>query len=212
MMARGEIRKRQKNTVELRKTVVIVCEGEKTERHYFAQFKARLRGRLKIELPDTNVTNPVKLVSQAKAMIDRYDLRIKDGDRLYVVFDADQNTQAQLDRAGSIARSVQAGIGFSNPCFELSYQLHFERPGTDLTAKDTFKRLLHYTPGYTKAGLPPPELSDKMLKAIQNAKILNERPELRGFPVLHLKANPCCNIGEIVNYLLGESEIGAKLS
>lgn len=205
-MGRGVLRNRQKSRVALRTIVAIVCEGEKTERNYFAWFKPRLRGRLKIELPDTNVTDPVKLALCAKSMVARYDLKFKDGDRLYVVFDADQNTQAQLDRAGSIARTAQAVIGFSNPCFELWYLLHFERPTAALTARETTKRLLQYIPDYTKAGQPPLVLQNKVKDAIQNSKAMNERTELNGFPNVHKQANPFCSIGNIVSYLLPESE------
>jgi len=87
----------------------------------------------------------------ARAQKERLDRDTKREDRVWLVFDADENCQSQLDAAAKSARQTGARIGFSTPCFELWYLLHFENRLESLDRTKAVARLRGYIPDYDKA-------------------------------------------------------------
>jgi hypothetical protein len=88
--------------------MVIVCEGEETEKLYFEKFKERRDG-IKIEFPNADkYTDPVNLVHFAKLCHRKYDINVNRDDSVWVLFDAeiprDRNQRdQQIDQAVRLA-------------------------------------------------------------------------------------------------------------
>ncbi|MBF0606211.1 MAG: RloB domain-containing protein [Magnetococcales bacterium] len=165
--------KRTINTKEKFKTVLIMCEGEKTEVYYFEDFrddlkKSGIRG-INIEVTGTGY-NTVSLVNEA----------IKEKNNgsyhsVWAVFDKDDFNQ--FNGAIQIANANNINVAYSNEAFELWYLLHFNYHDTAMSRKD-------YEPKLTgKIGRKYEKnsegmyatIKDKQNNAIRNAKnLLNE--------------------------------------
>lgn len=128
----------------VRPTILIVCEGEKTEPIYFRGFR----------LTNVNVSvigtgyNTVSLVVKAiglkkKAIKDKVKF-----DRVWCVFDRDSFGAQNFNSALSLAKENSIDVAYSNEAFELWYLLHFsfydsamsrEQYGVKLTSHLGFK-------------------------------------------------------------------------
>lgn len=105
-------------------TVLIVCEGEKTEPYYFQELRDDLRlNPFNIEITgDTRGSSPVNVVNYALK-------NHKDYDKTFCVFDQDQHSDYQTalrkikGREKSREHPVHAIT--SVPCFEFWLLLHF---------------------------------------------------------------------------------------
>lgn len=112
-----------------RRTVVVFCEGEKSEPNYIEGLKRlpEVRGRtwLRLEVdPDQGV--PLTLVQRAAQRIADPEV-----DECWCVFDVEwPKNHPNLPEAVALAREHGVGLAISNPCFELWLVLHF----TDQTA------------------------------------------------------------------------------
>jgi hypothetical protein len=105
------------NVIKVRQRFLIVCEGEKTERNYFEQFRVPA---LVIQVEGIGM-NTQSLVNQA------LELR-KEGeyDQVWCVFDKDDYSIDQFENAIHQAHDNGMQVAFSNQAFELWYVLHFE--------------------------------------------------------------------------------------
>lgn len=137
-------------------TVLIVCEGEKTEPLYFKELRDDLQlSPLNIEVTgDTQGSSPLNVVN--------YGLKYcKEYDRVFCVFDKDRHTNYQqaLDkiRGRRKAKGHKIEAITSVPCFEFWILLHFRKttknfdtgPGSscDQVITDLKASLPHYNKG-----------------------------------------------------------------
>jgi len=98
-------------------TLLIVCEGKATEPSYFSQFRlssATIRAVGTGFNTFSLVKKAVHLASQA-----RYD-------QVWCVFDKDAFSNADFNRAISLANAHRFGIAYSNQAFEYWILLHLE--------------------------------------------------------------------------------------
>jgi len=132
-------------------TVLIVCEGEKTEpqyfKHWWRECKRSVSANIEIISDDACGTDAKSIVEYAKDK-----KAIFDYDEIWCVFDRDENPPDKLKAALNQARDNDLNIAFSNPCFELWFLLHFQ----DQTAhieRDQAERTLRrkYIKGYEKS-------------------------------------------------------------
>jgi len=191
---------RKTRTLARHKLLVIVCEGEKTERNYFIRYKKRGCG-LQIETPNTKYTDPVNLVKFAKSQIKKYDLDLKSGDDIWCIFDCNGNTNTNILRACKNAgKSIK--IGMSNPSFEMWYFLHFAYYEYPLNNHDLMNRLKRNIPEYRKNG----DYFDLLLSgretAIQNAKKLKNLHESNEINLFSTESNPSTYVYKIVEDIL----------
>jgi len=111
-----------------RELVLIVCEGEKTEKNYLRSLcnDLRLSGASVTIIPSHRGSDPVSVVTYA---IDRYKEDDSIYARVYCVFDRD--THANFKEAMAFAESsalARKGVlhtALSVPCFEFWVLLHF---------------------------------------------------------------------------------------
>ena len=100
-----------------KKSLLIVCEGQKTEPNYFRSFCI---SSLKVEVVGTG-RNTGSLVDYT------IDLKEKeDYDQIWCVFDKDSFEDNQFNDAVNKAEKNKFRVAYSNESFELWYILHFE--------------------------------------------------------------------------------------
>jgi RloB-like protein len=114
---------RSKPTLNIKPTILIVCEGKNTEPSYFRHFRLQT-ATIKIVGQGYNTES---LVKEAK----KWDEEGGSYDKVWCVFDADPNPinpkQAQkFNNAVKIAEQNGFGIAYSNQAFEYWLVLHFE--------------------------------------------------------------------------------------
>jgi hypothetical protein len=156
-------RKAQRQPAE---SLLIVCEGSKTEPLYLGEIRQQLR------LPSANVqvqpaaygTEPLRIVEYAERLFTEgqrgLGIHARSFDRVVVVFDRDEHHtyHAALQRVAAPNRrreNHQRGKGafeavVSVPCFELWLLRHFEDVFAPLYRDEALARLRGYVAGYAK--------------------------------------------------------------
>jgi hypothetical protein len=179
---------------------LIVCEGEKTEPHYFEAIRDELpREAVRVMIHGEGM-NTLSLVEEAEKIRDAIIEQNHAVDKVRVVFDCDGfYVKGDFDNAISKAESKKFGAAWSNEAFELWYLLHFE-PRTSGMSRTEFKKKLtkHLGRKYEKndPGMYA-ALREKLWFARENAKRLVEQSE----GVVPHKANPCTHVHELVEAL-----------
>ena len=181
-------------------TVLIVCEGEKTEPNYFRDLMLTHR------LSSANIVvvspgaDPVTLVEHARQ-------RLADFDRVYCVFDGDNAARA-AHAADMIGTSAEGRAGKwhairSTPCFEMWLLLHFKystapfvKTGKLSPADCAIAALKTHLPKYAKghSGLYG-RLSEKVVLAMANGRRLEKHNATTQ------SANPATQVHNLVDYL-----------
>lgn len=153
-----------------RRNILIVCEGEKTEPHYFEAFRKVLVGGEgdRIEVVGTG-ENTIGLVEAARKIVETR--RRSDEPPFYyvwIVFDKDEFPDARFDEAVQAVQQEDAKFkanvsphwcaAWSNEAFELWYLLHFQetlggpvgRADLCRMLTDRFRSDLNVEEGYLK--------------------------------------------------------------
>lgn len=193
---------RREPTLEPYDTVLLVCEGEKTEPNYFNDMRAFHR------LSTANVAvvspgaDPVTLVEYAMG-------RLKDFNRVFCVFDG-ENSARVAKALGLIASSPGGKSGIlravvSTPCFEVWMLLHFKlstapflSAGTMTAGQSVVSALKQHIPGYSKSssGLYT-RLAEKVPLAMANGRRLAKHN------AASQSTNPATSMHDLVEYLRG---------
>ena len=197
--------KRREAFKEPRKSILIVCEGEKTEPIYFNALKETLRLiMVDVEIvgegaaPITVVNSAIELREERKK-IAKNSLTKTAYEIIYCVIDVD--THETLDQTIDKARGNKIRVILSNPCFEYWYILHFRKTSAPFnTSHDAKSALRREHPAYNESDttifdVVYPKTSD----AIKHSKeVLNEQhndaEDLRD-------CNPSTHVHKIVEYL-----------
>jgi len=175
------------------KTMVIVCEGEKTEPLYFSSLRREYRLHAIRVIPGKREGASLKVVERA---VERQG---KDVDEVWCVFDKEgKGDNPSFDKAVRVARQHGIQLAISNPAFEYWYLLHFEctdRPFRN--ADEVVAALKSYIPRYDKSMAAFPQLRDRTDDAISNAQRLRERASEAwdSYP------NPSTRVADLVNEL-----------
>ncbi|MCQ9343702.1 RloB family protein [Corynebacterium kozikiae] len=107
--------------------VLIICQGEKTEKHYFSRLRQHHR------IPHVKITPSPESPETILDELQRGSRR-GGGDSysyVFIVVDCDETTQAQFAKAFAMAtrlstKQTQYRIVVSNECFEVWLLAHFE--------------------------------------------------------------------------------------
>lgn len=198
----GGYGKRKKGTRSPRKVFVIVSEGKKTEPIYFRRYRERYCN-LSIKTPDSKCTDPVNLAKFAKEQIKQEGLDLKNGDKIWCVFDCDENPNERISKACKIA-GKDVIICLSNPSFELWYLLHFVPIQSKLSRSEVMDRLKAYIKDYDKSEDVYDLLKEERPIAIENAKNLNKKHEKNGTELMSVESNPSTQIYAIVEEILNK--------
>lgn len=156
-----------------RDRILIVCEGEETERNYFEGFRL------------TNVTvkgtgyNTESLVRKA-IELKRQAIRDREKyDQVWSVFDRDSFSSEIFNNAFILAQTHGIKIAYSNEAFELWYLLHFNYYDTGLSRDQYQSKLSHLLGHEYKKNSPSifEEIIEYQDDAIRNVKkLLSQYP------------------------------------
>jgi hypothetical protein len=180
---------------------LLVCEGSKTERIYFNRFRTR-RNNLRIITPDSKFTDPENLVDFAIRQKHELELDVNSGDRVWCVFDTDENTDRAIRNAVKRAKSNGIEIALSNPCFEIWYLIHFCDWTKSSSVKEVNEELKDRLPRYSKSEDVFDELEPKRAEAIRRAINLVRMHSRNKRTEFDMKSNPCTSVHHVVNSIL----------
>lgn len=114
----------QIETIPLRKSILIVCEGQ-TEKLYFESFPVL---GLKVEAIDLGGQSKTKLVENTQKILEKSEYEY---DEVWCVFDMDfkngANEYADFDNAIEKANILNYNVAYSNDSFELWFYLHYNK-------------------------------------------------------------------------------------
>lgn len=168
-----------------RKTLVVFCEGEKTEPQYLLAFKEQPFVKhvaavdLRVETGQGGAV-PRTLVSRAVAARNRAASEKDEIDEFWCVFDVEwPKNHPGLKDAVKKAESNGIKLAISNPCFELWLILHFQLQSAwlDNEAARKLRRQLDGSPG---KGLDAAKYMTLVTEATRRAVELDHRHERAG--------------------------------
>lgn len=151
-MAKGELRKRGVRRRLLKPVILIVTEGSQTEPKYFESFRNR-RTNIDIQVVGGGAgqgTDYASLVKKTVAYMEKNGLSVQNGDRLWIVADADVNYNVpdpaavknrQLEAAKNAAAKHGIQIALSNPCFEVWFRWRRFMWKTDIQIYAEWRRI-----------------------------------------------------------------------
>jgi 8-oxo-dGTP pyrophosphatase MutT (NUDIX family) len=135
--------------------LLVVCEGEVTERQYISGFRqAQGANTVRLEIvapggdPRALVQRAAELRDEAADRADRERDENLAYDEVWCVFDVDDH--ARLDAARELAEETGIRLAVSNPCFELWLILHFREHGAHLTSRQAANLLGKHIRDYRK--------------------------------------------------------------
>ncbi len=178
--------RRRRSRRDIRRRILIVCEGGVTEAGYFRDLWRAIRNAsVRLEIDDQGGV-PKTLVERAaekKKEAEREARSQRDAfllfDEVWCVFDVDDHPH--LHDARQQARANGVHLAVSNPCFELWALLHFQDHSAYLERRDARSRLKRHLPDYDKA-LPFERIHRGYSDAVSRAEELNRRREDAGDP------------------------------
>lgn len=153
MANRNDGLRRRRPFRDVKRRILIVCEGKVTEKHYFNDLRHVMRSLVELDIdpggkPKTLVERAVDL----KKTADRDAKRGKDQnlkyDVVWCVFDVDEHPY--LAEARQQARDNGIQVAISNPCFELWALLHFQEQHAHIERQEVRRLCKEYMPGYEK--------------------------------------------------------------
>jgi hypothetical protein len=202
-MARGADKYKRKSPIrEPFETVLIVCEGEKTEPRYFNGLRMAY-GLTSVVVTSARGSDPLSVVDHA---LDR--MAKEDFDRAFAVFDRDSHANCNA----AISKVADSDLGRSNifkavvtePCFEFWLLLHygftsaaFTRMGSNSPCDQVIRALRSHDPDYAKGGADIySKVAARTNDAITHARRLAAENAQTG------SRNPATDVHELVEHLI----------
>ncbi|MBD5167664.1 MAG: RloB domain-containing protein [Helicobacter sp.] len=179
--------KRDSKNLSPKQVILIVCEGEKTEKNYFETLKKQLNLTNANVLIDPNSdSTPSSVVGYTEQKLEQDP---NEYDEVYCVFDRDthKDFDRALDMATNFNRAKNTTIEtiVSDPCFEYWILLHFTKtskifggsggsPCKELQQEKVFKKnMKNYTKDYNFEKI----IEKYLATAIKNANEINSQNE-----------------------------------
>ncbi len=199
--------KRREGSKEPRKSILIVCEGSKTEPIYFNSLRKKLRlSTVEVEIVGkgeaaiTVVDRAIELRGERKRLAKASGGRVA-YDVVYCVIDVEAPQAESLSRAVNKAEDNKLEVILSNPCFEYWYILHFRKTSRPFTrSKDAKSTLRQEHPAYCESDTTIFDVVyPKTADAIKHSKEVlreqhNDAEDLSD-------CNPSTHVHKIVEYL-----------
>ena len=178
--------RRRGPTRQPKQRILIVCEGEETERGYFKDFQHEVRNpRVHVEVASESgeplqvVEIAVRLKKKAEGEARaQHDENLR-WDEVWGVVDVDEH--AHLDKARQLAVKNDILLAISNPCFELWALLHFQEQRAHIERDKAQAALRRHLSGYDK-GLDFPKLHPGYGNAVRRAQALDVEAQRRDEP------------------------------
>ena len=193
--------KRKKGDKPQGKRILIIAEGEVTEREYINRIRGMYRSRsARLSYKGPGPTSPLEIVNKAIQEM-RAERRKDPYDEVWCVFDADccnDNGGANaLAQAATAAEKENIFIAFSNPCFELWMVLHCEDVVNETSANQIQQKCSQLGLIKNKHLCNENILLENYDQARQRAEKLAANHKNQGHAALH-QQNPSSNVYELV--------------
>lgn len=202
--------KRKDKKRSLKKRILILCEGAKTEPNYFNGIKHDLKIRHKlsavdIEVYQPNSYNPDGLVNEAIDKKHKANFRRNPYDAIWLVFDRDFHPH--IAKVYQKARKNKIHIAISNICFEVWILMHFEpvhlHKPYQRCSNVIRKMQRSFVKKYHKNDKHFDYLKPLTQNAIENAKAMQKHYNQPQYAEVHeYDLNPYSNVHELVEYLI----------
>ncbi len=188
-------------------TVLIACEGKKTEPIYFAQLGKHL-GLHTIQVVQALGTDPMSIVTDAanrkreRARNAERSTIVTEYEQVWCVFDVDEHPA--LGSAIEKARDNDIRVALSNPCFEYWLLLHYVKFGrTNRSRQQIQSELRRWIRGYEKGADYSALLFERIPNAISHAAdILSSQWRVDATDTIRLReCNPSTSVHSLVAYL-----------
>lgn len=201
MSRRDASLRRRVGTTPLRRRVLVLTEGLRTEPSYLTAWARYLRDRLALEIGDRHGT-PATLVQYAIDAVEQSRTAVRRGradpyDSIWCMFDIDEHPEVEE----AIARAGQHGIeiAVSNPCLELWFLLHWIEQTSHLDRLEAQSAVRPYLgQGKTIAASVASELIARNDLAADRARKLAMRHDQNGSPP---RANPSSTVWRLIEDL-----------
>jgi hypothetical protein len=163
---------RKEDIKRTNKSLLLVCEGARTEPTYFKSF--RIPSRV-IEICGTGV-NTLSLVKHAVHLS-----KLGQYDEVWCVFDRDSFPKKNITAAFQLIKECKFKVAFSNESFELWYLLHFCYMDAQITRAQYCTKLSEYLEFNYQKNNPKMYdlLLDRQKEAIKHAKRLEKAQPLQ---------------------------------
>lgn len=131
---------RQPKGKKIKKLTMIFCEGE-TEKYYFDMLKSKYSSGnvmpIKSEVVTGNSLNLVEnAISKMSAEKHKYDF-----EKTYVVYDKDNETRKDIEKALQLAKDNGIITIYTNECFEYWVLLHYKKTSAFNNSAQLYKLL-----------------------------------------------------------------------
>jgi hypothetical protein len=200
---------RRTPALEPYETVLIVCEGSKSEPSYFNRLRAVYRlSNANVRITPADGTDPMSIVLFAEAEFERERY-----DRVFCVFDRDghENFDAAVHQIehSDRGRAGRFKAVTTWPCFEIWILLHFvftsapfNAAGNESSCERVIKALKQHFPNYAK-GLKNifDDLIPNLQRAIKHAQQLSRQNQKDG------SVNPSTKVHDLVEYLVSLKDV-----
>lgn len=197
-------RQRGKYSRKSKRVILVSYEGKnKTEKIYFNNFSNRENNFI-LQVVPGNETDPINLVKQTIKKINELGLDLESDDKAFCIFDTDTQSKKdkQIIEAINLATVYNIKMITSCPCFEIWFLLHYEYTTAFLDNNAIIDKLKKHNEKYEKNYNIYPEIQDKINRAIENAKKL-EQYQLDNVKGKHsVEANPHTNVYEIIEEII----------
>jgi len=194
----------QVKSKEIKKSFLIICEGENTEPEYFKSFPVVTASVETIGLGSSKTT----LVRKAIELSKREEHR---GKEVWVVFDFDikrdqEGQKEDFNEAIRLAQYKNLKVAYSNDAFELWFVLHYRPITAQFTRKEYYEILSEkWGVNYEKVGKEKKfasEIYEKLMQASQEEAIKRSDKLLREqIDKSYAERNPCNTVFELVREL-----------
>jgi hypothetical protein len=175
---------RRFGTREQRWSVLIVTNGQCTERRYFEELRKEPWVRADKIVVICKKGSPEDVVKAAHLRWDRDQF-----ETCWVVCDVDE---FDVDAASELAEGHGIGLLWSNPCFEVWLVLHLEHCKRHFeNAKQVQARLKKLLPAWDKTRLDFADFREGVLRAADHAQRLDDAPA----------ANPSTAVWQVIEHL-----------
>ena len=194
-------RSRKTNRRQVKKRILIICEGERTEPLYFNAYKRDNRhslSGLEIVIADTKKNTPRELVREAVDRVREAKKERNSYDEAWTVFD--RNGYTLHHEAFDLAKQKGIKIAFSSISFEVWYLLHFTySTAQDSSAAEVISKLKrHYLTGYKKNQCCYKQLADHIETAKSHAEKLRRYHQEANMGDKIYTLNPYTNVDLLI--------------
>ncbi len=197
----------------IRCSVLVVCEGTKTEPNYFEAFAKKQQGIIVYDVDVKGLGRGTKDVVE-KAI----DLKNKNNyDRVWAVFDKDDFPAKDFNEAIEMGKNNGIEVAWSNEAFELWYLYHFQNVTTGISRKQYEEKIsaaVNASPLYKLRkkyiyAKKDPRNYEIMTTfgSMDSALRFAEKKHLEYVDTRYAVQNPCTTVYQLVKQLLGRDDV-----